>query len=340
MSLGHCSAGHPLMKKLEAAHSYGYQGIELCYEDLLDVAGRTSDDPSPGLPCPPPDLAAAASKIRSWCEEKEIKILCLQPFMQYEGLLDRREHQSKFEELLTWIELARVLGTDLIMVPASSLPKDKASGDLDVIARDFQRAADAARRETPHIRFAYESRCSATYIDKWEFCWEVVQRVDRSNFGMCLDTFHLASTLYGDPTVPSGRALDGEKAVRLSMVRLVKRLKPFSYKVFHVQIGDARLPDEPINPTNPDYDINQSPQTIWSQKYRLFYREVGRGAYLPITEIADAIFNGLGYEGWVSLELFNRRMDCGEPIVPTELARRGAISWDRLASDMGWWPLS
>lgn len=39
MSLGHCTAGHSLENKLDAAKSYGYEGVEVCYEDLVAVAG-------------------------------------------------------------------------------------------------------------------------------------------------------------------------------------------------------------------------------------------------------------------------------------------------------------
>ena len=65
---------------------------------------------------------------------------------------------------------------------------------------------------------------------------------------------------------------------------------------------------------------------IWSMNYWLFYREEARGAYLPIWKIADTIFNGLGFEGWVSLELFNSRMEGEDANVLIKLARRGAIS--------------
>ncbi|XXH04735.1 hypothetical protein Hte_011157 [Hypoxylon texense] len=338
MSLGRCSAGHSLESKLDAAQSYGYQGVEICYEDLEAIASKPRHHPIPFACLPPPDQTTAALKIRASCEERGIEIVCLQPFPQYEGLLDRRERESRFSELLAWIKLARVLGTDMIMIPASSLPEDEVTGDMELIAEDFRKAADAGRREHPHIRFAYESRCSATRIDKWEFGWDVVERVARPNFGMCLDTFHIAGRIFADPAIPCGRVPGGEKAVETSMQRLVKRVKAHRDKVFLVQMGDARRPDEPIVQGSADYDPEQTPRMIWSRKYRLFYGEEARGAYLPIREIAAAIFNDVGFEGWVSVELFSSRMECRDPNVPKELARRGAISWRKLANDMGWWP--
>jgi 4-hydroxyphenylpyruvate dioxygenase len=80
------------------------------------------------------------------------------------------------------------------------------------------------------------------------------------------------------------------------------------------------------------YNPEQPARMSWSRNCRLFYGE--RGAYLPARDIAHAFFHGLGFEGWVSLELFNRRMSEADSQVPEDLARRGAISWAKLVRDM------
>jgi 4-hydroxyphenylpyruvate dioxygenase len=54
------------------------------------------------------------------------------------------------------------------------------------------------------------------------------------------------------------------------------------------------------------------------------------GGCLPIVEITRAIIQGLGYKGWVSLELFSRSMAVPGEDVPEEHARRGRESWDEL----------
>ncbi|MCJ1329327.1 hypothetical protein MMC10_006006 [Thelotrema lepadinum] len=324
-SLGHCSAGHSLDSKLAAAQSYGYQGVEISYDDVQAVAGQG-------------DQTSAALKIRSKCQKMGVEIVCLQPFPDYEGLVDRSEHQVRYSELLNWLSLARTLGTDMVMIPANALSEDKVTDNLELVVKDLQKAADAAWQETPHIRIAYESRCSATRIDRWEFCWDVVKKVGRPNFGVCLDAVHIAGRIFADPAASSGCVPDGYKMVELSMHRFIQRVKAYRDRIFYVQMGDARRPDEPIVPGSSDYDPKQPPRMIWSRNYRLFYREEARGAYLPMREIAEAIFNGVGFEGWVSLELFNRRMDCQDSNLPMDLARRGAISWHKLANDMGWWP--
>jgi 4-hydroxyphenylpyruvate dioxygenase len=187
--------------------------------------------------------------------------------------------------------------------------------------------------QNPPIRFAYESLCWSTRVDTWERCWEVVQRVDRPNFGMCLDTFNIAGRIYADPAVASGRTDNAEEAVRDSIARMIALVDV--KKVFYVQVVDAERLDEPLVPGHAFYNADQPARMSWSRNCRLFYGEHDRGAYLPVKEIAWAFFHGLGFEGWVSLELFNRRMADEGPEVPEELARRGATSWIKLQKDMG-----
>ena len=45
---------------------------------------------------------------------------------------------------------------------------------------------------------------------------------------------------------------------------------------------------------------------------------------------------GLGYEGWISAELFSRTMESPLASCPREHARRGKESWDTLVRVMGW----
>jgi 4-hydroxyphenylpyruvate dioxygenase len=333
MSLGRCYAGHSFTAKLDAAQKYGYQGIELFHEDLADIADSLSGEtPSAAGPSEQAQIAAARH-IRRLCEARNIEIVCLQPFSHYEGLLDRDEHERRLDQLRFWFELARELGTDIIQIPASFLPAHLVTEDLGLIISDLREVADMGLRANPPIRFAYESLCWSTRVDTWERCWEVVQRVDRPNFGMCLDTFNIAGRIYADPTAPSGRTPDADEAVRESIARMVAQVDVS--KVFYVQVVDAERLSAPLVPGHAFYNPDQPARMSWSRNCRLFYGEKDRGAYLPVKEIAWAFFHGIGFEGWVSLELFNRRMADEGAEVPEELAKRGAISWVKLQRDMG-----
>ncbi|KAK3951597.1 putative dehydroshikimate dehydratase [Pseudoneurospora amorphoporcata] len=332
MSLGRCFAGHSLDSKLDAAQRYGYLGIELFHEDLADVAEHLSNETSsPEGPSAEAQIAAARHILQK-CQVRGLEIVCLQPFMHYDGLVDRTEHERRLEKLALWIELAHELQTDIIQIPANFLPADQVSDNLDLIVSDLCKVADIGSQASPPIRFAYESLCWSTRVDLWECCWDIVERVNRPNFGICLDTFNILGRIYADPTSPTGRTPNAKDAVRKSIANLVSRVHVS--KVFYVQVVDAERLSKPLLPGHPYYNPEQPARMSWSRNCRLFYGETEYGAYLPVKEVARAFFHGIGFEGWVSLELFNRRMSEEGPEVPEELAMRGAISWAKLVRDL------
>ncbi|KAK4162316.1 xylose isomerase-like protein, partial [Cladorrhinum sp. PSN259] len=332
MSLGRCYAGHSFTTKLDMAHKYGYQGLELFHEDLADVAEQLPGEaPSPSGPSQAAQLQAARH-ILAMCRVRSIEIVCLQPFSQYDGLLDREEHDRRLQQLEFWIELAHELETDIIQIPANFLPAEQVTEDLDLIISDLREVADMGLAANPPIRFVYEALCWSTRVDTWERCWEVVTKVDRPNFGACLDTFNIAGRVYADPAVASGRTPFAEEAVRKSIARMIETVD--AAKVFYVQVVDAERLKKPLVVGHPYYNAEQPARMSWSRNCRLFYGEKDRGAYLPVKEIAWAFFHGIGFEGWVSLELFNRRMGEEGAEVPEELARRGAVSWAKLVKDL------
>ncbi|KAI1206963.1 xylose isomerase-like protein [Annulohypoxylon truncatum] len=326
MSLGRCTAGHSLVHKLDMARLYGYRGVELFYEDLLDVARQLPEDTAVD------NELEAAHIIRRLCQERRLAIVCLQPFAHYEGLLDRQAHLGRLEQLLFWFRLARALGTDMVQIPSNFLPASELSEDPRVAVEDLRKVADMGLQQKPPIRFVYEALCWGTRCDLWEQSWEIVQAVDRPNFGLCLDTFNIAGRIYADPSSPTGRTPNCDQAVRESIARLVATID--LRKVFYVQVVDAERLAEPLIEGHEFYDAEQPARMSWSRNCRLFYGEKDRGAYLPVVEISRAIFQGLGFEGWVSMELFNRRMSDEDEVVPQELASRGAVAWAKLVKDM------
>ncbi|KAJ4397499.1 hypothetical protein N0V93_001729 [Gnomoniopsis smithogilvyi] len=338
MSLGWAAAGHQIEHKLELAQQYGYKGIELFWDDLRDLALRrfkqTTEDHKLTDPSSEPSHAAqvaAAHHIRQMCQNLDIFIICLQPFLGYEGLKDPVAKQKLMDKLHRWFDLAHILETDMIQIPSSFAPAEHMSDDLSVIVQDLQGIADLGAQQNPPLRFVHEALCFGTRVDLWETSWEVVKRVDRDNFGLCLDSFNIAGRIYADPTSHSCKTQDAEEAVKKSLELMVKDLD--MKKVFYIQIVDAERLATPLN-TQPFYDATLVPRMNWSRNCRLFYGEEDRGAFLPIREIAETFFHKLGFEGWVSLELFNRRMSDKGADVPEELARRGAISWGKLVRDL------
>lgn len=326
MSLGRCWAGHSFEHKMDMAAKYNYQGVEIWHEDLMDIANRYPDGGSSSVP----NQLAAARYVRQLCASRGLHILCLQPFQHYEGLVDRARHAERVDEMQLWMHLAIALGTDLIHIASNVLPRDQVSPDLALHASDLREVADLGAMQQPPVRLSYEALAWGTRVDTWEQSWDIVQAVDRENFGLCLDTFNIAGRIYADPTSPTGRTADAEEAVQKSMATLLETVDVS--RLFFVQIVDAELLREPLLPGHAFYDESQPARMSWSRNCRLFYGE--KDAYLPVRQIAWTIFQGLGFEGWGSLELFNRRMSQEDKEVPEELARRGAESWARLARDI------
>jgi 4-hydroxyphenylpyruvate dioxygenase len=288
---------HPLPNKLYQAQANGFQGIEVFYEDLEYLAREESGISSNEPPSPEAQIRAACT-IKKLCEERNLAIICLQPFWHYEGLIDRAEHARRIEKLKLWFKLAKALGTDIIQIPASYLPKEQITGDLDVVVKDLQQVADMGLKETPAIKFAFENLCWSTYFDTWEKAWEVVEKVYRPNFGMCLDTFNIAGRVYGDPASLTGKTPNAEEDMRKSLERMVNTIDV--KKVFYIQVVDAEKMQNPLIEGHAFYDADQPARMSWSRNARLFAFE-DRG-YLPIMDVSRAIIEGLGFQGWVSME--------------------------------------
>ncbi|KAI9372491.1 xylose isomerase-like protein [Aspergillus egyptiacus] len=325
---------HHLPDKLHAAAASGFQGIELFIDDLIHLASTHHNS----------SLTSAASQVAELCASLHLEVICLQPFGFYEGLLDRKQtHTLLTQKLPLWFDIAAILGTDLIQIPANFLSPDprtgeaRTSGDRDLIVSDLQTIADIG--SSRGFRFVYEALCWSTHVDTWEEAWSVVKAVDRENFGLCLDSFNMAGRIYADPEAVDGKTVDAEKAVAESIARLRGWASSGELdvrKIFYIQLVDGERLEAPLDENHPFYVPGQPARMNWSRNARLFPCEEERGGYLPVLEIARAFFD-IGFVGWVSLELFSRT--CGDPSLETPRvhAERGMESWRKVvrALDLG-----
>lgn len=319
-SLGR-AAVHKLSDKLDQAAKYGYKGIEVFFEDLETIAKTY-----PGGDTPENQMRAAAL-FKLLCDQRALRIVALQPFLFYEGLLDDQQHRRHIEKMQLWFKLAKILGTDLIQIPSNFLLDGSTTGDTTKIVKDLIEISDLGLNESPPIRFAYEAMAWAPHVSSWEDAWEVVSLVDRPNFGCVLDTFHIAAHAWADPTSPTGKTETADEDLKVSLEHMVRTVDVS--KVFYIQIADAEFMDPPILPGHPwEADPVHPLKMTWSRNGRLFaFEEKG---YLPVLDITKAVIEGLAYKGWISLELFSRSMAIPGTNVPAEHARRGRESWDRL----------
>lgn len=233
-----------------------------------------------------------------------------------------------------WIQIARILGTDTIQIPSNFLTEG-VTGDFDLIVSDLQKAADLGLEQDPAIRFAYENMCWGTFVETWEQAWEIVTAVDRPNFGICLDTFHIAGREWADPSVANGKVEGADALLEQSLANMVRLIDVD--KIFYVQLEDGERLDSPLKPGHPFWVEGQPARMSWSRNARIFAFE--EGGYLPVIKVLKAIVDpapqGLGYQGWISLELFSRTLTEEGPRVPLEHAQRGLKSWNRLVQHMG-----
>jgi 4-hydroxyphenylpyruvate dioxygenase len=318
---------HSLDKKLDQAAVNNFDGIELFYEDLEYIAKSL-----PGGPTPANHLLAA-QQIRSMCDARCLPVICLQPFMHYEGLIDRTRHTERIEEFKLWLRLCKILGTDLIVIPSNFLDSG-ITGDWKVLISDMREVADLAAEEG--VRIAYEALCWGVFVDTWERSYELVRAVDRSNFGICLDTFGICGRVFADPAEENGCMPGADEAMRKSLEKMKETVDV--NKVFFVQAADAERMREPLTEEHIFHVKEQPSRMSWSRNARLFPGESSKGAYLPVLDVLRAITgdDGLGYTGWVSFEIFSRSLTGARPGVVEDHAKRAGQSWKWLVKELGW----
>lgn len=338
ISLGRAPT-HTMAARLAAAAAHGIEGIEMFHSDierhahdlgLLNPSSAQTDTAASSSA-----LLAAAHDLRRLCDSHGLTVIVLQPFACYEGLLDRSAHARLLATLTAqWFPLAHALGTRVIQIPSSYAPASACTGDMDAIVADMRAVAALGAAQTPAMVFAYEALCFGTHVDTWEQAWEVVRRVDRPNFQACLDTFNICGRVYADPALAGCLAPGGEAAVAASVRELVTRVDVA--KIAFFQVVDAERLAAPLVEGHELYDdgADMPPRMAWSRSCRLFYGEAERGAFMPVLTVCKAVLEELGFEGWVSFELFNRSLyEEGDGVIEKHAAR-AAQAWKRLKEDV------
>lgn len=171
---------HALEHKITVAARAGYQGIEVVLSDLETYSNSKGVSPLEG-----------AKNIKTLCDENKLEILSLAPFENYEG--DVSPLSDRLKKASHWMEVARALGAFHLQVPAQYKPD--AIGDKNVVVFELQQLADLGSAKQPMVSVAYEPMSWSTYYSTWEDTLRLVFEVNRPNFGICLDTFHIATKL-------------------------------------------------------------------------------------------------------------------------------------------------
>ncbi|KIY01122.1 uncharacterized protein Z520_02674 [Fonsecaea multimorphosa CBS 102226] len=316
LAIGTISMGwhpsHSLESKIYAAKQFGIAGIELFDQDLNKFAKSHVIS-----------RLEAADGIGRLCKDAQLTIISYTSFGSFEG--QPTPLSSRLETAREWCEIARRLGTTIIQVPSNF--DAEAIGDEGVIVAELQALADLGLRQSPSISFAYEAIAWGKHVADWEESLHMVQLVDRPNFGLCLDTYHVVARLWADPTTLCGRRPGGDTALRASLQRFRDACP--TDKIFYIQISDAEQARPPIQPGHPAYREDEHVLHSWCLDGRIPPFDTEHGAYLPLEEILSAWLVESRYTGWVSMEVFHRSMN-GENSTPDVWAKRARESWDKI----------
>ncbi|CRG91867.1 hypothetical protein PISL3812_08921 [Talaromyces islandicus] len=311
LSLGQ-HPSHCLDQKIKVAVEAGFKGIEIVYFELQEFSNSQAIS-----------IFEGAEKICAMCQGLNLAIVSLAPFENYEG--DPSPLSDRLSKATHWIKVARALGATYLQIPSNFKPD--AIGDTDIVISELQHIAEIGSAEQPVISIAYEYLSWGTHCSTWETALKYVNEVNRPNFGLCLDTFHEATKLWGDLFALSGEFPDSDDVLRKSLDRFVANCP--AEKIFFIQLSDGEKFEPPFSKDHPWYVEGEAPQFTWSKHARPFPFEHDIGAYLPVCEIAEAWILATGFKGWISLEIFDRRMRDSNSRIETA-AKRGMDSWKTL----------
>ncbi|KAG4287384.1 hypothetical protein FPRO06_05036 [Fusarium proliferatum] len=288
-----------LPDKLAAIRKAGFDGIELSMPDILDYGKLLSGSQ------PKEDdydtLADVAKQIRSLTDELGLKIMMLQPFANFEGW-KKGEHDEQrmkaFEKARGWVKVMEAAGITLLQVGSSD--SEGISSSFDDLASDLADLADLLAEKGFSI--AYENWCWATHAPTWKTVWQIVQKANRPNIGLCLDTFQTAGLEWGDPTTKDGlvkASSDEERKTHWhkSLEELAATVP--ADKIYLLQISDAYKMDPPIEDKKDEE--GSRPRARWSHDYRPLPCD---GGYLPVQDMLHAVLK-TGFRSWLSMEVFD-----------------------------------
>ncbi len=156
-----------LESKLDANVAAGFTQITLWAKDLVGH---------------PDGYEAALNEVRT----SGLRVNALQVMRDYEGLSGPL-HRYKVDTVKTMLHICEAVGAERLLICSST--SAHASGDIDHIAADLRKVAMLA---TPlGIRVGFEALSWGRHVNDFALSWEIVQRADRDNLGVCIDSFHV-----------------------------------------------------------------------------------------------------------------------------------------------------
>ena len=307
---------HTLERKIQAAANNGFQGLELVYNELLQHAGSNSQS-----------LVDSARQIGEFAKKHHVTILALNAFKNFEGHL-HIPLEERLKQAQEWIDVASSLKTRTIQVPSMFLPES--TGDEAIVTSDLQALADLAAQHG--LEIAYEAVAFGKHNALWQDAVRVARAVDRPNFRICLDSYHIHARLWGDACAESGRLPGADQALQESLDDFISNCP--KELVAYVQLSDASRWAPPLS-MDDDAAFEgleiRDPRLLWSRVARPFPLE--EPGYFPVVDIARKWLVEYGWGGWVSLEVFLKETE-REENGPEVMARRARDSVEKLLAQI------
>lgn len=301
-----CKDEHTLPKRIDAIAGAGFRGIELSMPDLVSFANLHlgADKQQAGSNAIGDhdfeDLVSGVKVLKTMLDAKGLKVFMMQPFANFEGWPeDSPERKDAWERAEGWTRIMEAVGCDMLQVGSSDSPTEKIGTDRNRFVKDLMDLSDMLAKK--NMRIAYENWCWSTHAPDWADVWDICQKVNRPNFGLCLDTFQSAGGEWGDPTTRSGLVEDGRKPEQVekdwkeSCDRLAKTVP--KDKIYLLQISDAYKLMEPLERKEIG---GLRPRGRWSHDFRPLPFE----GYLPVVDFAKAVLQ-TGFRDWFSYEIFD-----------------------------------
>ncbi|KAM3471912.1 hypothetical protein MY5147_005572 [Beauveria neobassiana] len=283
--------GESLLQRMKSIKSAGFDGMEMSMPDIVEFAQTAvhKDASEKDIDV----LIEASKQIKNAAEAIGLKIMMLQPFPRFEGW-DAPRREAAFAKAKDWLRIMEALGTDTLQVGSSDA--EDISRDRNVLAKDLGDLAQLC--SSKRCRVAYENWCWSTHAPTWKAVWEIVEKANHPNLGLCLDTFQAAGAEYADPTTHSGyvESVDKEDtALETSWHRSLHELATTvpADKIFVLQISDAYKVTPPLG--------RDKGKAEWSRRHRPL---PCNGGYLPVQEVLNAVL-ATGFRGWLSVEVFD-----------------------------------
>jgi len=257
----------PLEAKLRAIREAGFTQVML---NAGDVVGH------------PDGEDAAVRAVRA----SGLRVTGFQVLRDFEGLSGHL-HAYKVDVAKAMLQMCRALGSSVLL--ACSSTSAHATGEREPLVRDLRKLALLA---VPFgIRIAYEALSWGRHVNLPVQAWEIVRDGDRSNLGLCIDSYHVLA--HGTETA----------AIDAVDVR----------KVFLVQLSDFLWQET----------RSREDRIETARHYRVF---PGEGVHSPQVGALVRKLGDTGYRGDYSFEVFND--DYKQLPLPMVAARaRRSVKW-------------